>query len=257
MSFFGKFIGGTIGFLMGGPLGAIAGVAFAHVLQQSQEADRISGSSYFRNYNRRMNTTEHAHMTFFVGAFSLLAKLAKADGELTRNEEATIRRFMIEELRLDPTSQYTALRIFDAALSTNEDYTDIARQFYREFRNRPQILELMIDILFRVAIADGGVNKAEGSMILNIVRIFNFRQDQYDRIKERYVANTNKYYAVLNCKPEDDDETIKKSYRKLVRENHPDAIAAKGLPDEFQKVATDKFRQIQDAYEHIRKERGF
>ena len=257
MSFFGKFIGGTIGFLMGGPLGAIAGVAFAHVIQQSQEADRISGSSYFRNYNRRMNTTEHAHMTFFVGAFSLLAKLATVDGELTRNEEATIRRFMIEELRLDQTSQYTALRIFDAALTTDQDYTDIARQFYREFRNRPQILELMIDILFRVAIADGGVLKAEGNMILNIARIFNFQQYQYDRIKERYIANTNKYYAILNCRPEDDNETIKKTYRKLVRENHPDAIAAKGLPDEFQKVAADKFRQIQDAYEHIRKERGF
>ena len=257
MGLFGKVIGGTIGFLMGGPLGAIAGVAFAHVLEQSQDADRISGSSYFRNYKRRLNTTEHAHMTFFVGAFSLLAKLAKVDGEVSHNEELTVRRFMSDELRLDPTSQYTALRIFDAALESSEDYKDIARQFYRAFRSQPQILELMIDILFRVAVSDGGVSKAEGNMILTIARIFDFQQYQYDRIKERYVANTNKYYAILNCKPEDDDDTIKKSYRKLVRENHPDVIAAKGLPDEFQKVAADKFREIQDAYEHIRKERDF
>ncbi len=257
MGLFGKIIGGTIGLLMGGPLGAIAGVAFAHVLEQSQDADRISGSSYFRNYNRRMSTTEHAHMTFYVGAFSLLAKLAKVDGEVSHNEELTIRRFMSDELRLDPTSQYTALKIFDAALESSEDYRDIARQFYRGFRGQPQLLELMIDILFRVAVADGGVSKAEGGMILNIARIFNFQQYQYDRIKERYVANTNKYYAILNCNHEDSDEEIKKSYRKLVRENHPDVIASKGLPDEFQKVAADKFRQIQDAYEHIRKERGF
>ena len=257
MGLFGKIVGGTIGFMMGGPLGAIAGVAFAHVLGQSREADRISGSSYYQNYNRRMNTVDHAHMTFFVGAFSLLAKLAKADGEVTRSEEATIRRFMIEELRMDQTSQYTALRIFDAALDSSESYVDIAQQFYREFRGRPQILELMIDIMFRVAVADGSASKAEGNMILHIVRIFSFTQAQYDRIKERYVVNTNKYYAVLNCRPEDDDETIKKSYRKLVRENHPDIIASKGLPDEFQQVAADKFREIHEAYEKIRKERGF
>ncbi len=257
MGLFGKFIGGTIGFIMGGPLGAIAGVAFAHVLEQSSEADRIGRSQYYRNYQRRMNTTEHAHMTFFVGAFSLLAKLAKADGSVSRDEEVVIRRFMIEELRLDQTSQYTALKIFDAALESRENYTDIAAQFYKEFRTKPQILELMIDIMFRVAQADGGVSKAEGGMILQVARIFNFQQYQYDRIKERYVANTNKYYAILNCKPEDDDETIKKSYRKLVRENHPDVIASKGLPEEFQQVAADKFREIQDAYERIQKERGF
>lgn len=257
MGLFGKIVGGTLGFIMGGPLGAIAGVAFAHVLEQSQEADRLGGSSYFQNYNRRMNSTQHAHMTFFVGAFSLLAKLAKVDGEVTRPEEATVRRFMIEELRLDQTSQYTALRIFDAALESDEDYTAIARQFYGEFRSKPQILELMIDILFRVAIADGGVSKAEGNMILQIARIFNFQQPQYDRIKERYVVNTSKYYSILHCTAEDDDETIKKSYRKLVRENHPDVIAAKGLPEEFQQVAADKFREIQEAYEKIRKERGF
>ena len=257
MGLFGKIIGGTIGFMMGGPLGAIAGVAFAHMIGQSQEADRISGSQYFRNYNRRMNTVQHSQMTFFVGAFSLLAKLAKADGAVSRNEEVTIRRFMIEELRLDQSIQYTALRIFDAALTSNESYESIARQFYAEFKGSPQILDLMIDIMFRVAIADGSASQAEGNMILHIARIFQFRQDQYDRIKERYVVNTNKYYAILNCTPEDDSETIKKSYRTLVRENHPDVIASKGLPEEFQAVAADKFREIQQAYEKIRQERGF
>jgi DnaJ like chaperone protein len=257
LSWIGKIVGGTLGLFFGGPLGAIAGVAFGHAFDRAQQADRAEEIPYYDYYRRRLRSEEQAHMTFFVGAFSLLAKLAMVDGRVNSAERETVRRFMSQDLSLDYGSQISAERIFEAALNSPQGYRELAEQFYRTFRMQPQILELMLDVLFRVAVADGGVSKSEGNLILNVARIFRFEQYRYDRIKERYVQDTNRYYAILECEPGDPDEKIKANYRRLVRENHPDAVAAQGLPKEFEKMATDKFRKIQDAYERVRKERGF
>ena len=273
MGWIGKIVGGTLGFMFGGPLGAIAGAAFGHAFDKSKEYDRIDENrrwgfdpddlfgaedSRFTGYaNRRLNRAEYEQMTFFVGTFSLLAKLIKADGEVREIELKAVDSFMRNDLRLDPGSMASAKQIFNSALSSDEPYSDIASQFYKAFKSQPQILELLLDILFRVANSDGTVSKPEGKLILETARIFHYEQWQYDRIKERYVTVTDRHYAILNCTPQDNNETIKKNYRKLVAENHPDKVMAKGLPQEFVEIATRKFQEIQSAYEHIRKERGF
>ncbi|MBN2511143.1 MAG: TerB family tellurite resistance protein [Spirochaetales bacterium] len=273
MGWLGKIVGGTLGLMFGGPLGAIAGAAFGHAFDKSKEFDRIDENrrwgfdpddlfgfenSRFSGYaTRRLNTTEYEQMTFFVGTFSLLAKLIKADGEVREVELRAVDSFMRNDLRLDPGSMASAKQIFNSALSSREPFEDIASQFYKAFSSQPQMLELLLDILFRVANSDGKVSKPEGRLILEIARIFRFEQWRYDRIKERYVTVTDRHYAILNCTPSDSDETIKKNYRRLVAENHPDKVMAKGLPEEFVDVATRKFQEIQAAYDQIRKERGF
>ncbi len=273
MGWIGKIVGGTLGFMFGGPLGAIAGAGLGHVIDKSKEYDRIeqnrrwgfdpedlfnAGASRFSGYaSRRLNQAEYRQMTFFVGTFSMLAKLIKADGEVREAELQAVDAFMRRDLMLDPASMASAKQIFNTALTAGQAYSELAEQFYRAFKTQPQILELLLDILFRVASSDGTVSKPEGRLILETARIFNFQQWQYDRIKERYVKVTNRHYAVLNCTPDDSDDVIKKNYRKLVAENHPDKVMAKGLPEEFIEVATKKFREIQTAYEEIRKERGF
>ena len=113
----------------------------------------------------------------------------------------------------------------------------------------------MLDILFRVAQSDGILAPSEEALILSATQIFNFSTAQYNQIKSRYIDDLDKYYAVLQCEPESTNEEVKRQYRKMVQEYHPDKIAAKGLPDEFTKFANDKFREIQEAYETIKKER--
>ena len=249
MGWFGKLVGGTIGFALGGPLGAVAGAAFGHVF------DAGKGVEYTQR-RQRLSGGEQAQLTFFVAAFSMLAKMVRADGRISQEEIASIERFMVYDLGLDPQSRMFAMNIFNSALNSPGSFEDFAQQFYSQFQHQPQMLELMLDILTRVATADGGMSPNEEVLIQSATRIFRFSETHYGKVKTRHTEDINKYYAVLESSPNDSFETIKSSYRKLVREYHPDTIASKGLPEEFTKFAEQKFREIQVAYEAIKKERG-
>ncbi len=271
MGWMGKLIGGTLGFVIGGPLGAIAGAAFGHTIDKSGElgtsespfsSGSFGGASPYEQmgggaFGRRISPQQRAQMTFFIGAFSMVAKVAAADGNVSQAERQRIQEFMDRDLQLDPQSKSVAERIFHTALSQDQPYDQLAQQFYGEFRNQPQILELLIDFLYRVAAEDGGVTSAEEDLIQRAARIFQFSQQRIDNIRNRYAASAEKHYAVLGVSPQDSNDEIKKAYRQLVREYHPDTIASKGLPEEFNKFAADKFREIQEAYEAVRQERGF
>jgi DnaJ like chaperone protein len=249
MGWLGKIVGGTIGFALGGPLGAIAGAAFGHTFDRNNERLYIDGQT-------RLSTGEEAQFTFFIAAFSMLAKLAKADGRVSEEEIDAINQFMLYELNLDPESRMAAMNIFTTAMESSESFDDFAKQFYSQFRIQPQMLELMIDILLRVSIADGAMSESEEKLIRSAARIFSFSDARYATLKSKYVQEFEKYYAILGCGKSDTNEHIKSQYRKLVKEYHPDKIVSKGLPEEFTKFAQEKFREIQDAYDYIRKERN-
>lgn len=249
MGWFGKMVGGTLGFAVGGPLGAIAGAAFGHMFDAEDDPQRRLPEA------GNLSQESQAQFTFFVAAFSMLAKLARVDGRITEEEMKSIRRFMVQDLRLNAESQKMAEKIFNAALQAPQTFSEFAHQFYRQFNDRPELLELMVDILLRVSVADGALHKSEEELIVRAVKIFRIPDTDYRKVKSRYVSKNDKYYAVLGCSQNDSDEEVKKQYRKMVRDFHPDTIASKGLPNDFIQFANDKFREIQEAYEAIRKER--
>ena len=278
MSCLGAVIGGTIGLILGGPLGAIAGAAFGGFISGNNrisfgEQQNFQGEDRYSNlYGSRMNRTQHNQMTFFVGAFSMLAKIAAVDGGVSEKERHKVEEFMDRDLNLDPATKQSAFRIFDTAVNSNETFYQFANQFYREFRYQPQMLELMLDIMIRVAIEDNGISTEEETLIIDGLHIFRLDDSVYSRLRTKYTGNgydssqsrygasgsysTTAAYSVLGCNPSDSNDKIKKAYRKLVSEYHPDKIASKGLPEEFQKVAKQKFIEIQNAWDLIKKERG-
>jgi DnaJ like chaperone protein len=257
MGWIGKLIGGTIGLGLGGPLGAILGAALGHRFDKSEE-------KYLEGYGGRPDSgfsysvnQQQKEMIFFVAAFSMLAKIAKADGQVTEHEIDAVQDFMEKDLKLDSVSQSAAVNIFRAAKNSSESFESFARQFYDAFREQEQILELMIDVLFRVATSDGTLVSDEEILIENTSKLFGFSESKFDSIRSKYTKTaSNHYYAVLNCTPSDDNSHIKKQYRKLVSEYHPDKIIAKGLPDEFVEFANEKFKEIQEAYDAVSKERN-
>ena len=250
MGWLGKIVGGTIGFALGGPLGAVAGAAFGHAFDRNE--DRRFGET-----QQRLSSNEDSQFAFFIGAFSMLAKLSKADGHVSQEEVTSIEQFMLYDLKLNPQSQAVAMNIFQAALNTPGTFEEFATQFHEHFRFQPQLLDVMIDILLRVSMADGTLAPSEERMILSAKSIFNMSDNQYDAIKSRYIKDDGKYYAILGAASTDSNETIKTKYRQLVKEYHPDMITSKGLPEEFTQLAEEKFREIQAAYDRVRKERGF
>ena len=253
MAWMGKLVGGTIGFALGGPLGAILGATFGHAFDTSSELDEHSSKNSGR---QRLSSVETNQLTFFVAAFSMLAKLARADGQVTQEEIDSIEGFMARDLRLDAQGRTVAVNIFRTALNAPGTFDDFARQFYQHFYNQPQLLEVMIDILIRVAVADGRMTDGEEQLIQTAVRTFNLSDVRYQQLKSRYIKNDDKAYAVLGCRPDDPDDVVKRCYRQRVQEYHPDKISAKGLPDEFTHFAQDKFREIQEAWETIKAARG-
>ena len=267
MSWIGKIIGATIGFFLGGPLGLIAGAVFGHMIDESSNAENSNhsqnNSSYYtgNGYSKRyfFNTGYgRSQMVFFVGAFSMLAKLASADGTVSDSAKRKVSEFMVNDLHLTGQSYYNAVNIFNNALEQNISFESLATQFYSNFRNSPAILQLMIDIFYRVANADGVVSKNEERLIEYAANVFHIPQSILDSIKKRYgVSNSSaRAYAVLGLSENATESEIKKAYRKLILEFHPDTVAAKGMADEFKEYATKKFREIQDSYEIICKERG-
>lgn len=253
MSWLGKVIGGSIGFAVGGPVGAIAGAAFGHTFVDKKGEALLESRP---GIDQTLSSVEQAQLVFFTAAFSMLAKLCKADGQVTKNEIAAIEAFMKNDLQLDDNSRITAQNIFRQARNSPEHFDAFARQFYSVFMSQPHIIELMMDVLFRVSSADGHISDSEETLLRSAGNIFNYSSKDFSRIKNRYVKETNKFYAVLKCDATASNEEIKKQYRKLVSEYHPDKIEAKGLPHEFINFANDKFKEIQTAYDHIKKERG-
>lgn len=270
MSWIGKIIGGTIGFFLGGPLGMIAGAVFGHMLDKSSEISEDGDGQNFTNngpngqsngYSRYyfFNTGYgKSQMVFFVGCFSMLAKLASADGTISENAKRKIQEFMVNDLHLMGPSYNNAVNIFNQALNQNSTFEGLVTQFYENFKNSPSILQLMIDIFYRVAYADSVISKREEEMIEYAASVFQIPQSVLDSIRRKYgITNApSKAYAVLGLTEDASDAEIKKAYRKLILEFHPDTVAAKGMADEFKEYATKRFREIQEAYEQIAKERG-
>ncbi len=254
MGWLGKMVGGTIGFALGGPIGAVAGAAFGHTFDKKEAAYL---SEHGMNIQQKLSDNEETQLTFFVAAFSMLAKVVKADGRVSQEEIASIENFMVNDLHLDQESRNTAINIFRHALHSPESFDAFALQFYRVFNSQPRVIELMMDILLRVSASDGSISSEEEVLLKSASAIFHFSDNDYLRLKSKYIKTVNRYYAILKCNENCSNEEVKKQYRKLVSEYHPDKIASKGLPEEFIKFANDKFVEIQEAYDNIRKERNF
>jgi DnaJ like chaperone protein len=268
MGWIGKIIGGTVGFMFGGPLGMIAGAVFGNVFDHAPRQGSNARASFGQQSNsgspftsgNAANSQQQAQMVFFVGAFSMLAGIASADGDISIAERMKVEEFIRKDLRLDPQSSAIAMKVFETAGSSSGSFDQFAAQFYDNFKHNRQMMELMIDIFYRVSYADGRLSTAEESLIDQAGRTFQVNRERMSTIKQQYgtgkAAGSTRSFAVLGLEPSASNDEIKRSYRKLVSEYHPDKISSKGLPEEFIVFASDKFREIQAAYEELRVSRN-
>lgn len=251
MAWMGKLFGGTLGFMFGGPLGMIAGIAFGHMVDKAGTLP--SGPGGYRA------SQDQSQMLFFVGAFSMLARIASVDGEVTASERQKVQEFIQKDLRLGPREEEAAWKVFDAALTGEGTFEQFASQFYRTFMHAPNILQLMVDIFYRVAAADGRISSSEEALIRRAAIIFGMPESFVDALSRSYGGFSSageRSYAVLGLTKSATNDEVKRAYRKMSIEFHPDTLAAKGMGEEFQAHATAKFREIQSAYETIKSERG-
>ncbi|MBM3508514.1 MAG: molecular chaperone DjiA [Alphaproteobacteria bacterium] len=241
MTIWGKVLGGTVGFVLGGPLGALIGGVAGHAVDKLQRG---------RQDEDRAGTKEIA---FTIGVIVLGAKLAKADGVVTPEE---VRAFK-EVFHVPPDELKNVGRVFDRARQDAEGFEPYAKQVAELFKGKPAVLEDLLDGLFHIAKADDVVHPAELEFLAAVARIFGFSEAEWARIREGYVGpDQADPYRILGVDREISDSELKRRYRKLAKEHHPDVLVGQGMPKEFVEVASEKLASINAAYERIARERG-
>ncbi len=241
MSIWGKIAGVAAGFALGGPIGALVGGVAGHFAVDHEKAGSGEGKS------------QSDQVAFTVGVIALGAKMAKADGVVTADEVIAFK----EVFKVPEGEMKNVARVFDLAKQDVAGYEAYADQLARIFRNNKDLLRDVIEGLFHIAKADGIIHPNEEAFLIEVSRRFGFTETEFKYTMARHVnINERSPYDVLEVSPEISDADLKKHYRKLVMENHPDKLVSRGVPEEFVKLATDKLAAINEAYDEIAKERG-
>ncbi|HEX4080278.1 MAG TPA: DnaJ family molecular chaperone [Rhizomicrobium sp.] len=238
MSIWGKLGGAAAGFLLGGgPLGALAGAFAGHVL-----FDR----------GVRADGNDEPGVVFTIAIIALGAKMAKADGVVTDDEIEAFGRIF----RVPPSEEANVRRIFNLARQDTAGYEIYAGQIARLFRGNPGMLEDVLDGLFEIAKADAVLHPAELQFLERVAEIFGFSPDEFRRIRASHTGpDQADPYVVLGVDRAASEDEIKRTYRLLVRENHPDSLMARGVPEEFLRLANEKLAAINGAYAKVMRER--
>jgi DnaJ like chaperone protein len=205
-----------------------------------------------RMATQRVSVPEKS-VAFTIGVIALGAKMAKADGIVSGEEVAAFKQvFHVPEDELAGVA-----RVFNLAKQDVAGYEYYARQIKRLFADRPQVLEDVIDSLFHIAKADRAVHEREIAFLESVSGIFGFDAADFRRIRARHLRpGRSDPYAVLGLNSDAAGDEIKRRYRKLVRENHPDRHIAQGMPEELIDIATERLARINAAYDEIALERG-
>jgi DnaJ like chaperone protein len=242
MANFAKWIGGGLGWAVGGPVGAIIGFTL--------------GSMFGGVANNNTQTRRSSHTTegdFKMSLLVLMACMMKVDGRVNKAELAVVKNFLVTNFGEEGALE--ALAILKKLLEQNINETEVANQIGRHlnYSSKLQLLHL----LFKIAYADGEVVSSELATIQRIASAFRIDRLDFESIKAPYIKTTdvNWAYKSLEVEPAATNDEIKKAYRRMAMKYHPDKVV--GLGVEVQKSATEKFRSVNEAYEHLKKQRGF
>ncbi len=185
---------------------------------------------------------------FAIAVIALGAKMAKADGQVTRDEVTAFR----EVFQIAKDDEAAAARVFNLARTDVAGFEDYARSVKRMFGDDCEPLFDLMDGLFHIAMADGSYHPGEDAFLARIAEIFEISEPQFRRLRARYVPDADKDpYEVLGVDHDTSLDEIKKAYRKLVRENHPDQMIARGVPEEAVRLANDRMTELNAAWEEI------
>ncbi|MGI6342495.1 MAG: TerB family tellurite resistance protein [Bacteroidales bacterium] len=240
-----KWIGGGLGWVAGGPIGALIGFAIGALFEGYNES-----KTQYKSRKGRFERPQTTKSGFYVTLLVLSASVMKADGRNLKSELDYIKAFLLRQF--GETEAQRQLLILRQLLEKDYDLADVCRQirFYMEYQSRLQLLHY----LFGIAKADGVISAEELNTISRIANYMGVTTKDFESIKAMFIVDTNSDYEILEIKPDASDEDVKKAYRRMALKYHPDKVAHLG--ENVQKAANEKFLKLQKAYDNIKKERN-
>ena len=243
MSIWGKVIGGTAGFALGGPIGAIIGVMIGGRLSKKQ------GSFFSKN---KINNEQKQNI-FALSVIILSAKIAKADGKVTKDEISAFK----EKFKIPNSEMNQVGKIFNEAKKNTFGYKKIADQIGDLFLDNRILLEELLNNLFYIAESDGNISVNEIDLLKSISESFHLPESDFERIFHTRLKNKKSDpYKILDVNRDDVDSVIRKKWIMLNKQHHPDNLIAKGMPQEFIDQANEELSSINLAYDKIKEFRG-
>lgn len=253
----GKLIGGVIGLLRGGITGALLGVFIGHLL------DRFLAGL------RGVNRTRDA---FFGAMFSTLGHISKADGRVTKAEIAAAEELM-RRLQLSADERQNAIRLFQQGKEPDFDLDATLREFARYSVIRHDLRVMFIELLLQAAMADGSLGAAEEQILQRACMILHIPANIYAAMRQahqggaysgsagyrqtaRQVTSIEQDFASLGLSSDASAQDIKRAYRKLISQYHPDKLVSQGLPEEMMEMSKNRVREINAAYDRIKAHKG-
>ncbi|WP_278922601.1 MULTISPECIES: molecular chaperone DjiA [Pseudophaeobacter] len=196
----------------------------------------------------RLRAPPERSVAFAIAVIALGAKMAKADGQVTRDEVTAFR----EVFQIARTDEAGAARVFDMARTDIAGYQDYAARIQRMFASDPSTLCDLMEGLFHIAMADGFYHPNENDFLQDVSRIFGQTPEQFRALRARFVPDAPKDpYTVLGVSADMPRDEIRKHWRRLVRDTHPDAMIGRGVPEEAVRLAEKRLIDINRAWDAI------
>lgn len=258
----GKALGAMVGVFAAGPVGALFGTFIGHMFD-------VQAETRFRNSAPRA-TSIGVQEAFFRATFQVMGHLAKADGRVSQ-EEIRAARAMMVELRLGEREVKLAIELFTQGKAQDFPLEQTLQQLHRICRNRPDLYRMFVQIQVQAALWGDGLHSAGRKVLARVCAaldisayelvqmeaLLRMQQSSRQPAEARPVVDrVAQAYEVLGVTAAASDGEVTKAYRRLMNQNHPDKLVAKGLPESMTKVAEEKTRQIRTAYEVLRAARG-
>lgn len=239
MGKFAKWIGGGLGFVMGGPLGGLMGFLVGSFFDEAKTGTYTTTTS--------AGTTPGA---FGMSLLVLIAAVMKADGKVVKAELDYVREFFVRQFGKDTAKE--ALVMLRDLLKQEIPLHDVCLQISRnmDYSSKLQLLHL----LFGVSASDQRIDKAEISVIETIAGYLDISKTDYVSIRNMFIPETDSAYKILEIDPSVSNDDVKKAYRQMAMKYHPDKVSHLG--EDFRKTADEKFKKVNEAYEKIKKERN-
>ncbi|QIT54476.1 co-chaperone DjlA [Aquisalimonas sp. 2447] len=241
------FIGGVIGLLVGGFPGLIVGVGVGYLARWILRRALRRGLAKVQSQ-------------FLDSTFAVMGALCKADGAVSR-DEIKAAEALFERLHLSPEQRESAKEAFERGKAPDFALDAEVRKLARLCRGRGPMLQTFLQLQLTAIAANGDVDPAEHEMLVRVARGLGLSENDVARLESLLRASTSgssgkeqldDAYAALGVSPSASDAQVKRAYRRLMSENHPDKLASKGLPETMREVAEEKTREIAAAYERIK-----
>ncbi len=271
MSWWGKMLGGYLGFVLGGPLGALVGAAMGHNFDKGIE-DNLDDALEAEVDNERIQ------LAFFTATFSVMGHIAKADGTVSKDEIQHAEAIM-SQMQLNQEMRRTAINLFNEGKKTGFDLNAVLIQLKQEAGRRTNLYRMFMEIQIQAAYADGSMDVSERVVLLRISNFLGFPEFVFRQLESLVKASmgqssytrsdagagqkpsgkmyVNEAYKVLGVDSNSSKADVKRAYRRLISQHHPDKLVAKGLPEEMIKLANEKTAQITKSYESIKLSKGW